>query len=161
MSGRSGSCRRTSFRQCGFTLIEITVAIAILGIGLSTVIILQTHYLQQFTAEKNRSKAAMYAKQIMSSIEIAPRSPDEGLTSGGLMDLFAEQGVITGNAKDEKERKAMESWTYTQEISSIDIPELQNTFKRIDLTIAWGEKADENFTLVYFVRPDPLSAVPR
>ncbi len=51
--------------SAGFTLVEIAVAVAILGLALTTLIGLHTRMLDTYYNEKNRTKSAFLAQYVM------------------------------------------------------------------------------------------------
>jgi len=141
---------RRSREAEGFTLIEIAVSVAILGLALTTLVALNTRMLDTYFNERNRVRASFYAQYLLTMIDAAAEAPELGSKNDSLRDTLEENGYF-----DEDELKAEkdppESWTYEREVSSIAIAELDDALRRIDLSINWGPGADESFSMVYFV----------
>ncbi|MCB0358732.1 MAG: prepilin-type N-terminal cleavage/methylation domain-containing protein, partial [Bdellovibrionales bacterium] len=58
-------------RNYGFTLIEIAVAIAILGVALTTLVGLHSSYLNTYLREQQRVRAALFGKQLLTALELS------------------------------------------------------------------------------------------
>lgn len=138
--------------QPGFTLIEIAVAIGILGMGLATLIALQTRYLASYELERNRTYAAMYGQYLLTKMEVGPVIPEPGSKSGDLISFLSAEGYFDYEPAGlgDMDRTSIESWTYNLTISSQDLPPDEDVLRRIDLTINWGESATESLPLVYY-----------
>ena len=56
----------------------------------------------------------------------------------------------------------LEGWRYEEKVSGVDLPDAPDAMRRIDLSISWGEREREQFTLSYFVKsplPEALNAL--
>ena len=82
----------TNRATAGFTLIEIAVAIAILGLGLATLVALQTRYMATYETERNRTTAALAAEYILTKLENAKEVPELGGNGGDLKGLLETEG---------------------------------------------------------------------
>ena len=137
--------------SCGFTLIEIAVAVAILGLALTTLIGLQTRMLSTYYNEKNRTKAAFYAQYIMTILEVQADAPEPGSKDGDLEDLLDEIGFFDTDELHKDMKDDIEGWGYSRNVTSIDLPIIEDALRRVDLTVSWGEGEDQSFGLLYFV----------
>ena len=152
----SGSRKTLNHSQAGFTLVEIAVAIIILGLSLTALIGLNTSHLTSYYSQKKRVEAAMYAKQLMTFYEIERKAPELGEKSGSLFKELEEKGL----AEDfEGLEEQLEGWTYKEEISSVDLPELPDAMRRIDMSVSWGDRDRESFSLIYFVKSPTTNAL--
>jgi prepilin-type N-terminal cleavage/methylation domain-containing protein len=136
----------------GFTLIEIAVAVAVLGIGLTTLLSLHSRYIRNYLREDSETRAALYAHYILTMIELSGTPPDEGREEHDLLNGLKEIGYFGENAVPESDRLAIKQWRYLREVTSIEVAPLENVLRRIQVTIAWGEGPDETFALVHFMR---------
>lgn len=141
----------------GFTLVEIAVAVAILGVALTTLVGLHTRMLDIYLHEKARTQAAFYCQYIMSLIEVDPQVPDPGTDSGDLRNKLEDLGYFDDNENGIKP-KDIEGWRYNIEVTSENFLELEDAYRRIDLTLAWGPSEDETFGMVYFMKSPTLNA---
>jgi general secretion pathway protein I len=86
-----GSHRRSAgFRAakpCGFTLLEVMIALAVLGLCLTALLTLHHHNLQAVIKTRQMTRAAMLAEGLMSQAELE-RFPPLGHTSGDFQGLF-------------------------------------------------------------------------
>ncbi len=80
-------CRNQSLRKQGFTLIEVVVAIAILGIALTVIIELFAGGLRLARTSKEYTKAVNYASTKMGEID-SQKTFEEGVTEGEFDETF-------------------------------------------------------------------------
>lgn len=134
----------------GFTLVEIAVAVAVLGLALTSLIGLQTRMLDTYYNEHRRIQASLYGQYLMTMIEAGPEVPEVETKEGKLRTLLDEKGYFD-NEDSFGGKDPMKGWNYQMTVSSIDLPLLADALRRIDLSISWGEGEDEQFALVYFM----------
>ena len=80
-------CRKHSSKKQGFTLIEVVVAVAILGIALTVIIQLFAGGLRLARASKEYTRAVNYANAKMEEIN-SRQTLEEGITEGEFDDTF-------------------------------------------------------------------------
>ena len=142
-------------RERGFTLLEIAIAIAFLGLSLSTIIAIQTRYLRQYSREENLAQAALYAQYAMTMMEVVGEPPETGSIDGDLATLLKETNFFDESELSAKEGE-LDGWKYRRNVTAISLPSLGETppeedvLRRIDLQIDWG--GGDGFTLVYYMR---------
>ena len=143
--------------KAGFTLVEIVVAVVLLGIGLSTLIGMQVNYANAYIEEENRTKATLYAQYIMALIETDLDPPDTGSDGGDLenhlrdLDYFNEDFEVG-------EEVPLDGWKYKMDVQSIDILELQDALRRIELTVNWGPTEREEYKVIFYMKNNPSSS---
>ena len=142
---------KTGFRISGFTLVEIAVAIAILGIALGALLSLHTGYLSAALKDKSLTRAALMAKQFMTTIEISETAPEPGVIDRDLFEALKDANLITEDEEPQL-KEELAGWTYHRTVEQIDLPEAADVMRRIDLTVQWGDRVEESYTLVYFMR---------
>ena len=131
---------------------EIAVSVAILGLALITLLVMNTNYLQAYDREAKRFKASLYAKKIMSMIEIDKAAPDPGRKAGNLVDRLRELKILNDATKSQ-EKEQLRGWRYELEVQKIPVAKNEDALRRVDLSISWGTRPDERTTLVYFTKP--------
>jgi general secretion pathway protein I len=124
----------------GFTLLEVMVAIAILGIALLGLLGLQHQSMQSVIRAQQSTRASMLAQAVMTEAELE-RYPDLGITSGDFEKAFP------GEFRDFRwERDVVKSGVFP------DVREVR-------ILIRYGPKLKQNFALVEFLHspipPDP------
>lgn len=135
----------------GFTLIEVALAVFILGLALTTLIGLQTRIVSLYVEERNITKAALYAQYLMSIIESSKVEPEEGTVSEDLDSKLRESGYFEDLPNDSEERDNLRGWKYEMSILKIDVVPFEAPLLRIDLKINWGKEEEaDGFSLVYF-----------
>ncbi|MDD2941399.1 MAG: prepilin-type N-terminal cleavage/methylation domain-containing protein [bacterium] len=145
------SYSRSGNRESGFTLIEVAIAVAILGIGLTTLITVQTRNVDRYLAENMNFSASLYARYIMTAIETSRETPETGSEDGKLEEKLDELGYFSGELEaSEALKEEIRGWRYNQEVSSVGISPLEDVLRRIDLKVIWGESESEGAHLIYF-----------
>ena len=127
---------RSAKREGGFTLLEVIVALAILGAGLMGLLELLSGSLRLSGTARDTNAASVYASQRMEEALLAPR-PVEGVETG----LFGER------------------FRWTMETSFLPEEE-QVPFRptRINVTVAWDDGAQERAVSLAAIRWDRKSA---
>ena len=144
--------RRLKNTREGFTLVEVAVAISILAIAFTTLITLNTRFLSAYFNDRSITQAALLGQRALAMIEVEGSPPDVGTKQGDFLELLEKSGDIY--KKDEIE-KLIKNWTYTLEVQAIPVPPEEDAMRRIDLTVSWGDSAEEEFALVYFMKSKP------
>jgi type II secretion system protein I len=129
-----------SRRAHAFTLLEVMVAIAILGIALLGLLGLHHQSLQSVIRAQNATRASMLAQAVMTEAEME-RFPDLGQSSGNFESSFP------GEFPDFR-------WQRVVEASGM-FPDV----RKVQVLIQYGPGFAQNFSLVEFlhspVPPDP------
>lgn len=129
----SPGCRRAA----GFTLIEVMVAIAILGTALAGLLGLHHQSLQSVIRAQQTTQAAMLAQTVMTQAELE-RFPAIGATHGDFNQIFPNQ--FPGFR-----------WERVVEGSN-DFPDV----RRVRIAVYYGPRQNESFTLTEFMHsPTP------
>ncbi len=141
--------------SAGFTLIEIAVAVAILGIALTTLVGLQTRMLDIYFNERNRFDASLYGQYLMVILETKSEPPPVASREGDLRDALEQAGFFESEDLDDFLSLRGE-WQYREEVTSVDLPLINDAMRRVDLIISWGdiENEDERYSLVNFIPVD-------
>ena len=88
----------------GFTLIEISIAVLILGLALTTLIGLQTRVVDLYSYERNLTKAGLYAQYLMTHIELEKDPPEEGSIKESLSNRLTELGYFDDHPTEDIEK---------------------------------------------------------
>lgn len=127
-------------RARAFTLLEVMVAIAILGIALLGLLGLQHQSMQSVIRAQQSTRASMLAQAVMTEAELE-RFPDLGLTNGDFESSFP------GEFPDFR-------WEREVEASGI-FPDV----RKVKVVVRYGPKLSQSFSLVEFMHspmpPDP------
>lgn len=137
--------------ELGFTLIEIAVAVAILGASLATIIALNTRLLSTVSREQNLLRAALYGQYILTFLEIAPAPPEVGTDDGELSDRLKKLGYFQGDEFDSLNER-LEGWRYVQNVTAVDFGEFPDIMRRIDLSIRWDTGNRDQLDLVLYLK---------
>ena len=129
--------------RAGFTLIEVMIAIAVLGIALLALLSLEHQDLQSVIRGQEISRAAMLAQTLMTQAELE-RFPALGTTSGNFDQLYAGQYP---NYR----------WTRSVLPSSV-FPDL----RKVEIDVLYGPNLGRSYAVVEFVHnPLPQVATPQ
>jgi len=125
-------------RARAFTLLEVMVAIAILGIGMLGLLGLHHQSMQSVIRAQEATRASMLAQAVMTEAELE-RYPELGVTTGNF------QSAFPGEFPDFR-------WERNVEASGI-FPDV----RKVRIQIRYGPRLSENFVLVEFMHsPFPL-----
>ncbi len=149
------SSRSKGSPERGFTLLEIAVSIVIIGIAFSSLVTLQSYYVKTYVRERNTVKAALAAQYVLSMIELEAEPPDLGAKGGDLVEVLNNYEYFAEDLED-TEKDAFADWTYTQEVTNVEIPlgteKEQDALRRIDFTVTWGIASAERYALTFFMK---------
>jgi prepilin-type N-terminal cleavage/methylation domain-containing protein len=152
---------RNTPSESGFTLLEVAIAISMLGLALVTLIGLQSRITDNYVRERNLTKAALYAQYLMTLIETDTKLPSEGSTDSDLSDALREAGyfeVLDGKER-QREMDAINGWHLTRRVTLMGIPPVEDALRRIDLIVSWGPAPGDSFPLVYMIRGAGTAAI--
>ena len=144
---RRHSCRRTTspegrgeFRGPGFTLLEVMVAIAILGTALVSLLSLHHQSMQSVIRAQEMTRASMLAQAVMTEAELE-RFPDLGRSTGDFQSSFP------GQFQDFRWERVVEA--------SANFPDV----REVKIFVRYGPGQSRSFALVEFLHspipPDP------
>lgn len=121
----------------GFTLLEVMLAIAVLGIALAGLLGLQNQSLQTVLLGQETTQASLLAEALMTEVELE-QFPPVGVTRGEFERLFP------GQYRNYKWQKTV-------------VPsELFPDVRKVEVRVVYGPGLRRNFTLVEFVHnPTP------
>jgi len=125
--------------RAGFTLLEVLIAIAVLGIALLALLSLEHQDLQSVIRGQEISRAAMLAQALMTQAELE-RFPPPGATSGNFDQMYS------GRYPDFR-------WTRAVEPSSV-FPDL----RKVEIHVLYGPRLGRDYSVVEFMH-NPLPQV--
>ena len=125
--------------QAGFTLLEVLIAIAVLGIALLALLSLEHQDLQSVIRGQEISRAAMLAQAMMTQAELE-RFPPLGTTSGNFDQMYSGQYP---NFR----------WARSVEPSP-NFPDL----RKVEIQVLYGPRFGRNYSVVEFMH-NPLPQV--
>jgi general secretion pathway protein I len=129
--------------RVGFTLLEVLIAIAVLGIALLALLSLEHQDLQSVIRGQEISRAAMLAQAMMTQAELE-RFPPLGTTRGNFDQMYSGQYP---NFR----------WTRSVEPSST-FPDL----RKVEIHVFYGPQLGRNYAVVEFMHnPVPQVATPQ
>jgi general secretion pathway protein I len=129
--------------RAGFTLLEVLIAIAVLGIALLALLSLEHQDLQSVIRAQEITRAAMLAQALMTQAE-TERFPPLGSSSGNFDRMYSGQYP---NFR----------WTRSVEPSSV-FPDL----RKVEIHVLYGPHLGRNYAVVEFMHsPLPQVLTPR
>ncbi|HLK85738.1 MAG TPA: type II secretion system minor pseudopilin GspI [Candidatus Binataceae bacterium] len=129
--------------RAGFTLLEVLIAIAVLGIALLALLALEHQDLQSVIRGQDVSRAAMLAQALMTQAELQ-RFPPIGNSSGDFDRMYSGQYP---NFR----------WTRSVEPSPV-FPDL----RKVEIHVRYGPRFGRDFSIVEFMHnPMPQVATPQ
>ncbi len=119
-------------RARAFTLLEVMVAMAILGIALLGLLSLHHQSMQSVIRAQQATRASMLAQAVMTEAELE-RFPDLGVTSGDF------QATFRGEFPDFRWQRSVEA--------SGTFPDI----RKVMVAVYYGPKLSQSFSLVEFL----------
>lgn len=148
-------------RSRGFTLIEVAISIAILGIALTTLVSLQSSYLRNLTNDRNLVRAALIGQYLLAIVEADDNFPNPGSSEKELLPTLEKSGYFDDNEELANGKSEFEGWRLRREVTNVGIPPVESALRRIVIEIIWGDSQNESFSLAYFIKsPDLPAAIP-
>ena len=145
-------------RTNGFTLIEVAISIAILGVALATLVSLQSGYLRSAANDKNLVKASLVGQYMLAIVEADDNFPNPGKSEKELLPVLEKLGYFEDYPEADKLRRDFEGWRLRREITNIGMPPIESALRKIVLEIIWGDAQNESYTLTYFIKSPDLPA---
>ncbi len=139
-------------RSSGFTLIEVALAVAIMGVALTTLIALQGSYLRSYQYERNLVRAALIGQYMLAIWEADANLPQPGESNRPLLPVLQKLGYFEENELMSAQRADLEGWMLRRRITKIGIPPVDDALRKIEVEVVWGPGQNELFQIVYFVK---------
>ena len=117
----------------GFTLLEVLVAVAILGLGLVSLLGLHVTDIHLVTRDQRVTEATALAQALMTEAEVGP-FPEPGLTTGDFQEAFPELPP---------------ELRWEREVAETPLPDLREVRVRVHRA---DEPGGDDVTLVYYLR---------
>ncbi|MCB0338983.1 MAG: prepilin-type N-terminal cleavage/methylation domain-containing protein [Bdellovibrionales bacterium] len=137
----------TSAIERGFTLIEIVIALFILGTSLVTLLGLQSAILERTNRDQNRLNAMLFMRRVLANIETSNSEVDVGNQSG----TFAELLELSQDDPDYDKALSIDG---SIEIQFWPLPQNPQALKQVIVRASWGPDALDSFILYYFLPND-------
>lgn len=135
----------------GFTLVEVAIAIAILGLAFATLISFQISLVDTAGKERNRFKATLAAQYLLSFYEIMPKAPPLEDVETDLTDELKAKGYFdTAEPVFGSQNAGFTAWRLRRKVTSIDYAEFKDVLRRVELRVFWGEQETESLALFLF-----------
>jgi prepilin-type N-terminal cleavage/methylation domain-containing protein len=139
-----------------FTLIEIVIAVAILGAAMVTLIGLQSSAISLTVSDDLRIEAIGVARRILSHVDLLKADLKDTKAQGSpseVLAAIAPSADPLGTSQDSRMNVSLsiEPWDVTTLIPNAP----PNVLKRVTLTIAWSQNPLDSITIHYTVALEP------
>ncbi len=140
-------------RERGFTLLEITIAVALLAVSLVTLLGLEAQITQQTVTDRGRQKALLVARRVLSAIEASEDPVEPGTreaSAGEILRYF----LATDDDRSSRRDTSLDL-PVRLETDYFRVPGIENgkALKKSRLTVFWGSSDLESLDVVFFI-PD-------
>ncbi len=141
-----------SKKNSGFTLVEITIAVSLLGVAFTTLVGLEMMYAKRAILDRNLTQAALATQYLLTNMETERRPPENGEQTQPLAEALEKAGYFQELPDDSLSAETFAGWDVTTKVDSLDIATLQDALRKVQITVQWGPGANENYTITYFMR---------
>jgi len=140
-------------RNAGFTLIEVTLALLVLGGSLVVLLGLQSSIVDRTLRDSKRQRAMLLSRQILAILETAKEPPALQKTNGSFHDVLTS---LTDSSKDAAAPNPEDAEFEAHfEVQDVGLPEINpNAMRKVTLKISWGPDSIDQITAVYFTPGD-------
>ena len=146
---RAASDERGSVR--GFTLIEVALALMILGGSLVILLGLQSSIIQRTIRDTKKQRAMLLAREVLATIESDPTPPVPQSTDGSVADVL--DAIQTTPDPSRRENPEDREFIAKLDVTLVGIPNVApDAMRKVVLTISWGPTDQDQFTTVYFTQ---------
>ncbi len=142
------------YHQRGFTLIEVVVAVIILGGSLLVLLGLQTSIVERTFRQSKEQKAVLIAREILSAIEVSDNPIQEGVFEGAPEDVI--KNFLPNNKEEEIEDTDKTEFLARVEITNWTLPgaEVVMVMNKFNVEVSWGPNDNERVKALFFAPKD-------
>ena len=142
---------RAASADRGFTLIEVALAVIILGGSLIVLLGLQSSIIERTIRDTKKQRAMLLAREILSAIESNPTPPVPQSTDGSVRDVL--DVLLATPDTDRRQNPEDAEFVARMEVSIVGIPNVApDAMRKIVLTLSWGKSDLDQLTTVYFTQ---------
>lgn len=139
----------------GLTLIEVIFAIILFAGAMITLLGLQSSNLARTREDRNKVRAMLAAREILSAIEVQEDPLEPGTKEGSVDEVFA--GLISKPPLAEGEKSSHDGLSAKLTIENVALPDIGETaLQKVVVTIFWGNGPIDFFKTTFFT-PGKLS----
>lgn len=140
-------------RERGFTLLEITIAVALLAVSLVTLLGLEAQITQQTVTDRDRQRALLVARRILSAVEASEDPVEPGVKEASAREIL--QYFLASEDDRSSRRDTSLDLPVRLETDYFKIPGIENdkALKKSRLTVFWGPSEHDSLDVVFFT-PD-------
>ena len=151
MEGRLS--RQATYSVNGFTLIEVTLALMVLGGSLVVLLGLQSSIIERTLRDSKKQQAMLLARQLLSEIEMMESPLPAQKTDGPFRDVLNSLTLRNPAAGQPEPGEA--DFVVHLEVENVGIPDVaQDAMRKITLTLSWGPNSVDQLSAVYFTQGD-------
>ena len=141
-------------KTVGFALIEVLIAILILGSSFVVLLSLQSSVIKRALRERNQQQAMLVSRSLLAAIEIDPSQLEEQDTTMAAKDMLNELLGSKGEGLDPELEQTLAPYEATLQVKEQDLP-LGNQdpllLKQIILDIHWGSDPSNQLRTIFYI----------
>jgi type II secretory pathway pseudopilin PulG len=146
-------------QESGLTLIEVIFAIVLFAGAMITLLGLQSSNMSRTREDRDKIKAMLAAREILSAIEIQDEALETGTKEGSVEEIFG--GLVMRPPRDAQEKDSYADLVARLEVANVGLPNIgESALQKITVTVSWGSEPFEQFKTTFFTPGTLLSNSP-
>lgn len=149
MSARTGLLSRPLQSEVGLTLMEVIFAVVLFAGSMITLLGLQSSNTSRTREDREKIRAMLAAREILSAVEIQEDPLEPGSREGTVEEIF--DGLVTKPQRDANDPDPHPGLTASLDIENMPLPDIGETaLQKVTVSIYWGPGPFDVFRTTFF-----------
>lgn len=138
--------------EVGFTLIEVVLALVVLGGSLVVLLGLQSSLITRTLRDETQEQAILLTRRLLAPLEAGIASTDAVEINGTFQEVYSKIFSEGGGHVDDAAQQPYVDFTVSYVISPWKVADIDaDVMRKVTVTVAWGEASADRTTTNYFI----------